>query len=58
MPQLDTNEKLLSLPLLDNGEHIIEKANRVLSTNFPQETENQKVEGLITYSIDQQFFKF
>ena len=34
------------------------KENKVLSTNLPIEIENRKVEGLITYSLDQQIFKF
>ena len=29
-----------------------------LTSNFEVKAENQKVEGLITYSIDQQIFKF
>ena len=37
-----------------NREQITKKDKRVLATNF----RNQKVEGLIRYSIDQQIFKF
>ena len=32
--------------------------NKLLSTNFEVKVENRKVEGLITYSTDQQIFKF
>ena len=58
MPEFDSNEIFFSLPLLENGEQITEKGNRVQSTNFTLEIQNQKVEGLINYSIDQQIFKF
>ena len=43
---------------MENGEQNIVKENKVLSTNLPIEIENRKVEGLITYSLDQQIFKF
>ena len=49
--------KKFSLPL-ENVEQITKKGDRVLSTNFTPENQNQKIEGLITYSIDQQIFKF
>ena len=42
----------------ENGEQKIGKENNLLSTNFQIEVENQKVEGLIMYSLDQQIFKF
>ena len=41
-----------------NGEQDITKENKLLTTNFQVEMENQKVEGLITYSFEQQIFKF
>ena len=39
----------------ENGEQNYAKEDELLTTNF--ETENRKVEGLITYSTDQQIFK-
>ena len=41
-----------------NGEQNIVKDNKPLSTNFTVEIKNWKVEGLLTYSLDQQVFKF
>ena len=32
--------------------------DKLLATNFEVKVENRKVEGLITYSTDQQIFKF
>ena len=45
-------------PTQENGEHDIAKENKLLCTNLTVEMENRKVEGLITYSLDQQIFKF
>ena len=41
-----------------NGEQNIVQDNKLVSTNFTVETQNQKVEGLITYSFDQHISKF
>ena len=41
----------------ENGEQEIGKQDKLLTTTFQMEIENQKVEGLITYSTDQQIFK-
>ena len=41
----------------NNGEENIQE-DKLLTTNFEVKVENQKVEGLITYSTDQQIFKF
>ena len=41
-----------------NGEQDITKENKPLTTNFQVEMENQKVEGIKTYSFKQQNFKF
>ena len=43
-----------------NGEQISEKgrSNKLLTTSFTVEIHNQKVEQPITYSLDQQIFKF
>ena len=42
----------------ENGEQEIGKQDKLLSTTFQIEMENRKVEGPITYSSDQQIFKF
>ena len=42
----------------ENGEQEIGKQDKLLTTTFHIEIENRKVEGLITYSTDQQIFKF
>ena len=42
----------------ENGEQEIGKQDKLLTTTFHIEIENRKVEGLITYSSDQQIFKF
>ena len=41
-----------------NGEQNNVKEDELLPTNFAMEIENRKVDGLITYSTDQQIFKF
>ena len=45
-------------PSKENGEQEIGKQDKLLTTKFQIEIENRKVEGLITYSTDQQIFKF
>ena len=45
-------------PPKENGEQEIGKQDKLLTTKFQMEIENRKVEGLITYSTDQQIFKF
>ena len=42
----------------ENGEQEIGKQDKLLTTTFQIEIENRKVKGLITYSTDQQIFKF
>ena len=42
----------------ENREQEIGKPDKLLATTFQIEIENRKVEGLITYSTDQQIFKF
>ena len=44
--------------LKEYGEQEIGKQDKLLTTTFQIEIENRKVEGLITYSTDQQIFKF
>ena len=45
-------------PSKENGEQEIGKQVKLLTTKFQIEIENRKVERLITYSTDQQIFKF
>ena len=45
-------------PPQENGEQENAKQDKLLTTTFKIEIENRKVEGLITYSTDQQIFKF
>ena len=45
-------------PPQENGEQEIGKQDKLLTTTFQIEIENRKVEGLITYSTDQEIFKF
>ena len=45
-------------PPQENGGQEIGKQDKLLTTTFQIEIENQKVEGPITYSTDQQIFKF
>ena len=44
-------------PPKENGEQEIGKQDKLLTTTFQIEIDNQKVEALITYSTDQQIFK-
>ena len=41
-------------PPKENGEHEIGKQDKLLTTKFPIEIDNRKVEGLITYLAEQQ----
>ena len=45
-------------PPQENGEQEIGKQDKLLTTTFQIEIENRKFEGLITYSTEQQIFKF
>ena len=45
-------------PPKENGEQEIGKQDKLLTTTFQIEIENRKVGGLISYSTDQQIFKF
>ena len=53
----DTSEIEIEPPQ-ENGEQEIGKQDKLLTTTFQIEIENRKVEGLITYSTDQQIFIF
>ena len=56
MPEFDPNENFFLLSSPENGKQITEKGNRVQCISFKGDIENQKVEGLIAYSIDQLIF--
>ena len=45
-------------PHMENGEQNNVQEDKLLTTKFEVKVENRKVEGLITYSIDQLIFKF
>ena len=45
-------------PSKENGKQEIGKQDKLLTTTFQIEIENRKVEGLRSYSTDQQLFKF
>ena len=55
---LDDKSVIEIEPSEENGEQEIGKQDKLITTKFQIEIENQKVEGLITYSTDQQNFKF
>ena len=58
MIEFDPNDKSYGRsfsPPEENGEQITGKGNRVLTINYTLEIQT---EGLITYSMDQQIFKF
>ena len=54
----DDKSEIENDPPQENGEQEIGKQDKLLTTTFQIEIENRKVEGLITYSTDQQIFKF
>ena len=45
-------------PPRENGEQEIGKQDKLLTTKFQMDIENQKVKGLTTYSTEQRIFKF
>ena len=45
-------------PPKENEEQEIGKQNKLFTNKFQIKIENRKVEGLITYSTEQQIFKF
>ena len=54
----DDKSEIKNDPPQENGEQQIGKQDKLHTTTFQIEIENRKVEGLITYSTDQQIFKF
>ena len=60
-PEDDTSEENSVYEIeshLVNAEQNDAQEDKLLTTNFEVKVENRKVEGLITYSTDQQIFKF
>ena len=53
----DNESEIEIEPPKENGEQEIGKQGKLLTTTFQIEIENRKVEGLITYSTDQQIFQ-
>ena len=57
-PSHKSYDRIFSPPQ-ENGEQITGKGNKVLTTNYlTVEIQSQLLEGLITYSLNQQIFKF
>ena len=52
------DKSVIEIEPQENGEQEIGKQDKLLITTFQIKVENRKVEGLITYSTDQQIFKF
>ena len=55
---LSDDKSVIEIEPQENGEQENGKQDKLLITTFQIEIENRKVEGLITYSTDQQVFKF
>ena len=55
----DTSEKenVIEMQIYENNQEQNVQNNKLLTTHFEVKVENRKVEGLITYSTDQQIFK-
>ena len=58
-PEDDTSEdeNVTETQTYGNNQEQNKQENKLLTTNFEVKVENRKVEGLITYSTDQQIFK-
>ena len=50
-------ENVIEMQIYENNQEQNILNNKLLTTNFEIKVENQKVEGLIAYSTDQQIFK-
>ena len=50
-------ENIIEMQIYENNEEQNKQEEELLTTNFEVKVENRKVEGLITYSTDQQIFK-
>ena len=51
-------ENVIEIQIYENNREQNKQENKLLTTNFEVKVENRKVEGLTTYSTDQQIFKF
>ena len=51
-------ENVIEMQIYENNREQNKKGDKLLTTNFVVKVENRKVERLITYSTDQQIFKF
>ena len=51
-------ENVIQMEIYENNQDQNIQNNKSLTTNFEVNVDNWKVEGLITYSTDQQIFKF
>ena len=51
-------ENVIEMQIYENNQEQNIQNNKLLTTNIKVKVENRKVEGLITYSTDQQIFKF
>ena len=56
----DTSEEdnVTEIQTYENNGEQNKQENKLLTTNFEVKVKNRKVEGLITYSTDQQMLKF
>ena len=52
------DETVTKMQTYENKGKQTKQEEKLLTTNFDVKVKNRKVEGLITYSIDQQIFKF
>ena len=52
------DETITKMQTYENKGKQTKQEEKLLTTNFDVKVKNRKVEGLITYSIDQQIFKF
>ena len=50
-------ENVIEMQIYENNSNQNKQEDKLLTTNFEVKVRNRKVEGLITYSTDQQIFK-
>ena len=55
---ISEKENVTEMQIYENNGEQNKQEDKLLSTNFEVKVENRKDEGLITYSTDQQIFKF
>ena len=51
-------ENVIEMQIYENNREQNKQEDKLLTTNFEVKVKNRKIEGLITYSTDQQIFKF